>query len=64
MEVLKRFRDEVLLPVEAGRILVEAYYRYSPPAAGVIAGDEELKRFTRTVLAPLVQGLGLFMPPN
>ena len=64
VEVLKRFRDEVLLPVEAGRILVEAYYRYSPPAAGVIAGDEELKRFTRTVLAPLVQGLGLFMPPN
>ena len=56
---LRRFRDEVLLPTEAGRTLVDLYYRYSPPVSGIIARDEALRRTVRNILAPVVRGIEL-----
>ena len=59
VQVLCRIRDNYLLGSEAGRELVKLYYRYSPPVAKVIAQDEELKRLTRNLLAPIVRGAEL-----
>jgi len=59
VRVLCRFRDNYLLGSEAGRELVKLYYRYSPPVAKVIAQDEEIKRLTRSLLAPVVRGAEL-----
>ena len=55
VRTLRRFRDRYLLTTEPGSELVNLYYRYSPPVANAITGDEELKRFTRTLLAPVVR---------
>lgn len=51
---LRRFRDDVLLRVPPGRAFVDAYYRYSPPLADVIAQRPWLRAATRTVLTPVV----------
>ncbi len=52
---LRRFRDRFLLPTVPGRALVDLYYRCSPPLADVIVKNGELKRFTRTLLSPVVR---------
>lgn len=51
---LRRFRDDVLVPTEAGRMFVQGYYAVSPPIADVIRDSEILKAMTRAVLGPLV----------
>lgn len=57
VEVLKQFRDQVLLSTSLGKGLVDFYYHYSPPLAEVIARHESLRFATRIVLTPLVYGL-------
>jgi Zn-dependent metalloprotease len=52
--VLRMFRDEYLLTNSAGRILVDAYYAYSPPVADFIAEHNVLRTATRLALAPVV----------
>ena len=52
--VLRKFRDDFLLKSSVGRVLVNVYYRFSPPLAGQIANHESLKAATRLVLTPLV----------
>jgi len=52
--LLRRFRDEYLLPHPLGRMFVRLYYRLSPPIARIIARDEGLRAATRATLRPLV----------
>ncbi len=59
VKVLCRFRDDVLLKSETGRGLVKLYYRYSPQLAKVISRNEELRKLTRTMLAPVVRSVDL-----
>lgn len=55
VEELRRFRDEVLLPTVAGRRLVAAYERTSPPVAEMIAKSPNARRATRMfVVRPAV----------
>jgi lysophospholipase L1-like esterase len=52
--LLRQFRDAFLLTNGPGRQLVEAYYRYSPPAADFIGRHEHVKFAVRVLLYPLV----------
>jgi len=55
IDVLRRFRDEVLLKSAAGRDYVNFYYAASPPLARCIAEREWLRTLVREVMvAPLV----------
>ena len=51
---LRRFRDEVLLRTAIGSLMVDAYYKHSPPIAGYIGQRPLLRSATRAALAPLV----------
>lgn len=62
--LLRKFRDEVLLPHRAGRAFVELYYWLSPPLADTIRESEPLKAATRRALAPLVYGVRTLMKPE
>ncbi len=59
IEVLRDFRDEVLMDLPAGRALVAAYYELSPPLAEFIARHGWLRVLVRALLLPLV-GMALF----
>lgn len=52
--ILRYFRDTVLLKNPAGRILVDAYYRVSPPLAKRVADSRFLRGITRALLSPVV----------
>jgi hypothetical protein len=54
VQVLREFRDRMLLSSAPGRLLVRAYYRMSPPLARAIAGSDALRATTRTALWPVV----------
>lgn len=55
--VLRRFRDQQLMPYALGRSFVQAYYRWSPPAAAFIASHGTLRTATRFALTPIVLGV-------
>ena len=57
LETLRQFRDEQLLTNPVGSYLVRLYYRYSPPAAAMIARHTALRLITRVVLIPVVYGI-------
>jgi uncharacterized repeat protein (TIGR01451 family) len=59
VETLRAFRDQRLLPHPVGRLVVEVYYRVSPPIATVIAGNEMLRKATQLMLEPVVAGVRL-----
>ena len=50
IDVLREFRDEVLLQNSAGSTFVALYYRLSPPIARFIAGNEFLRTLVRELL--------------
>jgi hypothetical protein len=54
IQVLREFRDRCLLTNPPGRLLAYAYYRVSPPLAGVITGHPTLKPVVRAGLMPAV----------
>lgn len=57
VQVLRDFRDKQLLSNAPGRLLVELYYKYSPPVAAFIAGNRLFKMATRFVLTPIIYGV-------
>jgi hypothetical protein len=55
IDVLREFRDEVLLESTAGSQFVALYYQFSPPVAEFIAGNELLRTLVRELLVdPIV----------
>ena len=54
---LRTFREESLLTRAAGRAVVNAYYRMSPPLADYIAKHETARTAARIALAPVVYGV-------
>jgi hypothetical protein len=54
VQVLREFRDRVLLTNAPGRGLVRAYYRHSPPLAHLIERNETLRAATRGALRPVI----------
>lgn len=54
VETLRTFRDRVLLTNAPGRLLVDLYYRASPPLANFITGHDLLCSGVRILLRPLV----------
>lgn len=59
LDVLREFRDGVLLESAAGSQLVDLYYRLSPPIAGFISGSSFLRTLVRELLVdPVVWVVG------
>ncbi|MBT1070815.1 MXAN_6640 family putative metalloprotease [Pelotalea chapellei] len=54
VQVLRDFRDHVLLTNAPGRAFVALYYQLSPPVADFIARHESLRMLVRLMLAPLI----------
>ncbi len=50
IDVLREFRDNVLLESTAGSLFVSLYYQLSPPVADFIAGNELLRTLVRELL--------------
>ncbi|MDH4299567.1 MAG: hypothetical protein OEV54_02890, partial [Dehalococcoidia bacterium] len=56
IDVLREFRDAVLLRSTVGSQFVALYYRFSPPIANIIAENEILRTLVRELLvAPIVR---------
>ena len=62
VEVLRRFRDHVLMRSAAGRWFVELYYRLSPGAARWLETHPGWKPMVRCALAPVVAAARLSTP--
>ena len=67
VQILRDFRDRILLNSSAGKVFVQFYYRSSPAIADKIAASEGLRLITRAMLMPvigvayLIVHLGMFM---
>jgi len=60
IDVLREFRDGVLLESAAGSQFIDLYYRLSPPIADVISGNSFLKTLVRELLVdPVVWMAGV-----
>jgi hypothetical protein len=58
IDVLREFRDDVLLKSTVGSQFVSLYYRFSPPIANVIASNELLRTLVRELLVdPIVHAV-------
>jgi predicted RNA-binding Zn-ribbon protein involved in translation (DUF1610 family) len=55
LDVLRAFRDTVLLRNAIGSIFVSTYYRLSPPIAERIRHNEQIRHFTRTLFKLLLR---------
>lgn len=54
VETFRQFRNHFLLNNKAGKQFVKMYYKYSPPLANVIAGNETLRAVARGFLYPFL----------
>jgi hypothetical protein len=53
--ILRSWRDQSLLNSRIGRILVDAYYKISPPIAKRVESSNSLKRIVKVILKPVIQ---------
>jgi hypothetical protein len=61
--MLRHFRDQYLLTNQLGTAFVKFYYRHSPPIARWIAGNDNLRMFTRIALTPFIVVVYLIYHP-
>jgi hypothetical protein len=54
VDMLRRFRDNLLKQSVIGELVAEAYYTFGPPVAGVVGESDLLRTTARDLLAPLV----------
>lgn len=54
INILKKFRDEVMLNYSIGRNLVDLYYNLSPPMADFITKHDSLRAMIRVSLLPFI----------
>lgn len=54
VNILKDFRDQVLLPHSIGKGFVKFYYKFSPPIADFIAKHNNLRAMIRVSLLPFI----------
>jgi hypothetical protein len=54
VNILKNFRDKILLTNSIGKRVIKLYYNYSPPIADFIAQHDSLKAVVRLGLLPVV----------
>ncbi len=59
LNLLRQFRDQILMPYAAGRSLVNIYYELSPPLAMLMTKHESLRTVIRTLLRPVIWWAGL-----
>jgi hypothetical protein len=52
--ILRQFRDKILLPNRIGRATVVFYYQHSPPLADYVAAHDNLRKFVRWSLLPII----------
>lgn len=55
VELLRRFRDNLLRRTALGELAVETYYTFGPSVAGVVGESDLLRETARDLLAPVVQ---------
>jgi hypothetical protein len=55
VDMLRRFRDNMLKQSVIGELAVQAYYTFGPPVAGVVGESDLLRSTARDLLAPLVE---------
>jgi tetratricopeptide (TPR) repeat protein len=56
VELLRQFRDKVLLQSITGKVFVAIYYRISPPIARIISRSEMMKKLLRScILEPIIK---------
>ncbi len=61
IELLREFRDRILMPNIIGGILINTYYELSPPLADIISRHESLRAVTRALLKPVIWWAGLVL---
>ena len=54
VQILRQFRDNVLMQFSGGRWFVKEYYHHSPPIAKMIVNNEGLKFIIRIILTPII----------
>ena len=54
MDILRAFRDHVLLKTAPGKWFVDTYYQLSPPVADFISDKDWLRAYVRAQLDPIV----------
>ncbi len=61
VEILRNFRDQILLPNPWGKRFVQFYYAKSPEWAEWLKKNETARTFVRTLLWPVVTSAALFL---
>lgn len=54
LDVLRTFRDDLLIPSAVGYKMVLLYYRVSPPIADIVSKSNTLRIITRCILRPII----------